>query len=208
MREQIKRYELNKDVTVEKLKENGFKEGGIMKELVSPKYHLNKCLVDDIEMLIEIDTTLAFDDTENILVLDDDFCQAYGEFYNKEADDPFLNKVITKYNQVMDELVDKGIFHEKRLEKEQPKDMSINYQIPFPVGTYLEREELNGKKHIDRLHHYTIDEAGLGAFIEVDALSLFAFVSPKIDIDYLLSKWHPMDVEKVKEKVYKKKKTK
>ena len=117
MREQVKRYELNNDVTIEKLKENGFKDGGFMIGLTSPKYHLIKYLVDDIEMRIEIDATLAFNDSENILILDEDFAQPYRAFYNRELDFPFLNKVITKYNKVMDELVDKGIFHEKKLEK-------------------------------------------------------------------------------------------
>ena len=122
MKPEIKRYELNDNVTIKKIKKNNFNEGGFMEKIISPKYHYSKYLLDDIEIHIEIgvnlDETLYFDDFDNIVVLDDNFCQPYYPFYENENGFPYLNKVILEYNKTMDGLVKKGIFKEKTLEKE------------------------------------------------------------------------------------------
>ena len=117
----IKRYKLNENLTKEKLLKNGFKEGGFLKEIPYPKYYYYKLLTDDIELHIEIneniDKTLNFDDN-NIVILDNNFCQPYYPFYENENGFLYLNKVIIEYNKCMDNLVSKGILIEKKLEKE------------------------------------------------------------------------------------------
>lgn len=122
MKPKIKKYELNDNVTIKKLEKNNFNKGGFMKKIKSPKYYYNKYLVDDIELHIEIginpDKTLSFDDYDNIIVLDDNFCQPYYPFYEEKKGFKFLNKVILEYNNTMDEFVKNGIFKEKILEKE------------------------------------------------------------------------------------------
>lgn len=70
-------------------------------------------LYDSIELHITIKTNpIKFDDFEDTLVLDDDFCQPYtpfyGDNYKKDVKDfPFLEKVIDRYNQVMNS---QGVF--------------------------------------------------------------------------------------------------
>ncbi|MBQ9023629.1 MAG: hypothetical protein IJ105_00235 [Bacilli bacterium] len=128
MKPEIKKYILNDNLTINKLKKNNFKEGGFIKEIPSPKYYYYKRLIDDIELHIEIsvnnDETFNFDDFDNIIVLDDSFCQPYTPFYESKKGFSFLNKVIIEYNKAMDELVEKGILKEKQLEIEN--DIKIN----------------------------------------------------------------------------------
>lgn len=107
----INHYKLKENVTKELLLENGFREGGWLKEIPNPKVLFVRNLCNSIEIHIEINTeTMEFDDFNNILVLDDDFCQPYGPFY-EDSDKVFENcaKVRNKYNKVMDELVSKNI---------------------------------------------------------------------------------------------------
>lgn len=117
MRETIKNYELQSNLTIEKLKMSGFLEGGFLKRVPQPKYFINKPLVNSILLHIEIvvnpDQTLSFDDFNNIIVLDDDFCQPYTPFYDESVDSNFLNSVIIRYNKIMDDFVRKGIFFNK-----------------------------------------------------------------------------------------------
>lgn len=117
MRETIKNYELQSNLTIEKLKMSGFLEGGFLKRVPNPKYFINKPLTDSILLHIEIvvnpDNTLSFDDSNSIIVLDDDFCQPYYPFYDDSIDSHFLNSVIIRYNTVMDEFVKKGVFSYK-----------------------------------------------------------------------------------------------
>ena len=123
MRSEIKKYELNDKITIKKLKKNKFKEGGFMKNIPYPKYYYNRYLSYNIEFHIEIsvnpDGTFTFDDFDNIVVLDDNFCQPYYPFYENDIDFPILNKIIMEYNKVMDEFVKKGILKEKNLEKDK-----------------------------------------------------------------------------------------
>ena len=121
MREEIKKYELNNNLTIDKLKENGFRAGGFMKEILEPKFHLYEFLIEDIELHLEIGITpnkkFIFDDFDGVVVIDDCFCQPYTPFYNENQDFRFLNKVIKEYNKTMDSLVDKEILKEKELKK-------------------------------------------------------------------------------------------
>ena len=127
MREIIKRYVLNDNVNVEKLVSNYFSAGGFMKEIPSPKYSFSHYLIDEIEINIEIavnsDGSLYFDDYDSIYIIDDNFGQPYYPFYNEKFDNPFINKVIVKYNEFMDEFVKKGILKELVLEKEDNKEL-------------------------------------------------------------------------------------
>lgn len=104
-------YELNNGITVEKLKEVGFKDGGWMRNIQEPKVSYRQPLIDEIELYIEINTdTLEFDENENIFVLDDTFNQAYFPFYNENTNVEFAVKVKRDYNRRMDALVEEGIF--------------------------------------------------------------------------------------------------
>ena len=131
MKPEIKKYILNDNLTINILKKNNFKEGGFIKKIPFPKYYYYKKLIDDIELHIEIsvnnDEIFIFNDFDNIIVLDDSFCQPYTPFYESKKGFPFLNKVIIEYNNAMDELVEKGILKEKQFEKEN--DIKINKLI-------------------------------------------------------------------------------
>ena len=120
MLKQIKRYELSltdKNELVKKLTKLGFKEGSWLKEYngreVMSRYF---CLVDDIELHITFDIgQMKFDDFDDVLVLDDNFCQPYTSFYTTDnlKTFSFLEKVIKAYNRNMDTLVDAGILKNK-----------------------------------------------------------------------------------------------
>ena len=122
MKTEKKEYILNDKLKIKTLKKNDFKEGGFMKNVPAPKYFYNKNLIDDIQLHIEIsinpDGTFSFDDFDNIIVLDDNFCQPYYPFYTSDNDFPYLNKVIKKYNKAMDELIENGILKEKTIKKD------------------------------------------------------------------------------------------
>lgn len=123
MREVVKRYELNSDVSLDKLKKIGFKKGGILGDVSTENYCYIKYLIDDINLLVEVektdDNTIMFNDEDDVLILDEDFGQPFGPFYNEESDNPFINDVIRRYNKEMDKLVDKGMLHEKKVKKQE-----------------------------------------------------------------------------------------
>lgn len=119
MLDTIKRYELNDYIDLDSLKEYGFKEGGfIYKD--SKKVFLSHMLKDDISIHMEIkvneDGSLEFDDFDSIYVLDEEFLQPYMPFYQDKTFG-FLKAVIHSYNCFMDTLVEAGILKEKELEK-------------------------------------------------------------------------------------------
>lgn len=122
MIKEIKRYTLSDNLSIDMLKKNNFKNGGYLKKIPHPKYSYNKYLADEIELHIEIgineDGTFNFDDFDNIIVLDDNFCQPYYPFYEYDKGFPFLNELIKEYNNSMDNLVKDGILKEKNIEKE------------------------------------------------------------------------------------------
>lgn len=102
-------YKLKDNITRRDLIELGFKEGNWQS-----KYKDIECvsksimLFGDINLNICIKTNpMEFDDYEDVLMLDDAFCQPYtpfyGDNYKKEiAGFRFLEKVIDKYNEAMD----------------------------------------------------------------------------------------------------------
>lgn len=121
MKSSIKRYLLNDDISIEKLKENGFKEGGFMREIKPPKYYFNRNLYSDIDLHIEIginqDNTYYFDDINSVIVIDNSFCQPYYPFYTDDMKSSVLDEVIKAYNEVMNDLVKKGILKQKQQKK-------------------------------------------------------------------------------------------
>ena len=117
----IKRYVLRENVNSDDLDKLKFKSGS-WQIAEKDKLVMSKCipLFDSIELHITIPLEKEFDDFDDILVLDNDFCQPYtpfyGENYGREIEGfKFLERVIERYNQAMDGL---GIF-----EEQQPKFM-------------------------------------------------------------------------------------
>ena len=118
----IKRFKLKDNITKEELISLGFKSGGswIKKdaELFLSKYFYYK------EAHFEYSIGIAFshdindwNDFDNVLILDEDFCQPYtpfyGDNYGEEIKDfPALENVIFKYNEFMSGL---GIFEELKV---------------------------------------------------------------------------------------------
>ncbi len=110
----INTYKLKNGVSKEDLSKLGFREGS-WHSLYEGTDCMSKFinLYDSIELHITIKTNpIKFDDFEDTLVLDDDFCQPYtpfyGDNYKKDVKDfSFLEKVIDRYNQVMDS---QGVF--------------------------------------------------------------------------------------------------
>lgn len=107
----IKRYKLRDDVTKDELLQCGLKEGGtwIKKDA---KIFLTQCF-DYKKAHFEFSINIAFDsnigdwnDFDNVLVIDENFCQPYtpfyGKNYGKEINDfAALEYVIQKYNEFM-----------------------------------------------------------------------------------------------------------
>lgn len=119
--EKAKSYKIKENITREDLLDAGFKDGHWRcKEECVSKYIR---LINDIELDIAIKTDpIGFDDFENIEVMDSSFGQTYtpfyGDNYKRYIDNfPYLQEVITRYNETMDSL---GIFEELVLyEKER-----------------------------------------------------------------------------------------
>lgn len=117
MLKEIKRYNLkikNKEELISILNRLGFKEGSWLNKYKEKKV-MSKMfmLTNDIELHITIDIeNCIYDDIEDNLVLDNNFCQPYTPFYESDKLDfrnPFLGKVIKAYNRTMDSLVDIGL---------------------------------------------------------------------------------------------------
>jgi len=109
----IKQYKLRPDTTKEDLLKAGFKEGGWQTQFKNPKVNYTEKLIDSINLHIEIeiDSVIHFDCFDNVLVLDDDYCQPYSPFYTYEPiKNRYLNLVVKRYNMVMDEFIKKGVF--------------------------------------------------------------------------------------------------
>lgn len=115
----IKRFKLKDNITKKELISLGFKSGGswIKKDA---ELFLSKCFYHkDTHFEYSIGITFSsnindWNDFDNVLVLDEDFCQPYTPFYGGNfgkdiANFPILENVIIKYNEFMSDL---GIFEE------------------------------------------------------------------------------------------------
>ena len=74
--------------------------------------------------------------------------------------------------------------------------MSLNYTIPYKVGSNVSRIE-NGKKHIDQIYEYVIDKSGLSVALMLDVNS-DPRLSSLIDIKYFMNNW-TLENGKIKE---------
>ena len=112
----IKRYEMNDNVSLKDLIDNGF----INVEPNRLSYYYP--LYDDIELFIyfyiDEEGNLSFEDTSMIDVIDDNYGQRYTPFYVSKKPFHFLDIIVFKYNEVMDSLVAKGILKYKIPEEE------------------------------------------------------------------------------------------
>lgn len=120
----IKRYKLKPNITKEQLEKYEYKDGGSWifkgcKHFISKYFHINylckytenkvrKC---SFEFSVDIgftDDINNWNDYDNIIVLDEDFCQPYTPFYtefeNDVTDFPCLEKTVETYNDYMDSL--------------------------------------------------------------------------------------------------------
>lgn len=114
----IKKFKLKDNITEKDLIALGFKNGG---SWVKKDAELCLSVYFEYNDMFEYSIHIAFssnindwNDFDNILVLDEDFCQPYtpfyGDNYGKDVHDfPVLENVITRYNEVMSSL---GIFEE------------------------------------------------------------------------------------------------
>ena len=64
---------------------------------------------------------------------------------------------------------------------------SIKINVPYPIGTYLDKIE-DGKRHIDQLYEYIITKDGLFAVLILDSMEN-PRLSTRISIEELNNKW-------------------
>ena len=103
----INRYTLKPNITESDLLSRGFNKGGSWIYDGCEIYRFIP-LNDSIELNIGFDGSKEWNDIDNILVLDDDFGQPYTPFYRYYDEDindyEFLENVVKRYNEVMDNL--------------------------------------------------------------------------------------------------------
>ncbi len=122
MREVIKRYELDDNLTMKKMDKSEFIRLRETEEWPTIRYYYSKELCDSIEVQIMIcpwEHILhdEFDDKKDIQIYDCFNERIFEPFYDEERDYPFVNDLIKEYNNTMDSLVEKGIFKPKKLDK-------------------------------------------------------------------------------------------
>lgn len=110
----INRYSIKKGTTIDEIKAAGGRDGGsfIMKDT---KFYIMKSFyyrASDFEFSVGVafkKDVSDWNDYDNVLVIDEDFCQPYAPFYGENfgkdiTDFPTLEYCIEKYNEVMDSL--------------------------------------------------------------------------------------------------------
>ena len=111
-------FELNENITIEKLKEVGFREIKSGNRIILSYY---RELIKDIDLFIEFDITnpniITFDEDKNISVIDDICGQYFNAFYDN-VDNDYVKRTIRRYNEVMNSLVNKEVFKVKEKETE------------------------------------------------------------------------------------------
>ena len=65
--------------------------------------------------------------------------------------------------------------------------MNNNVDLPYPIGTYLIKDE-DGIIHVDQVHEYIIGREGVSVILLLDALT-DPRLSTKISINYLINDW-------------------
>ena len=110
----INKYDICLGITIDKLREVGFRDGGYISNIKDPKLplyvNLYKNIDLDIELSIDDKYGLAdFDENFNVFVIDNTCFHIYTPFYDN-VDPPIeLDNIITSYNSYMDKLVEDGI---------------------------------------------------------------------------------------------------
>ena len=74
-------------------------------------------------MVINEDGSLSFDDYYNVDVIDKNYNQYYSPFYESKKPFYFLDVVIYRYNEVMDDLVSKGILKLRIIDRDLEEDL-------------------------------------------------------------------------------------
>jgi hypothetical protein len=97
MNSRINRYDLKQETTKNDLLKCGFRE-------IDGNLSYLENLYSSIELWIRIPNIcpIHFDDFDNVVVLDDDYCQPYTPFYEDAPEFEFLTEVINSYNKQMD----------------------------------------------------------------------------------------------------------
>ena len=118
----IKRFKLKENITKEDLIALGFKDGGAWiktdAELFLDKYFCFKKIDFEYSIGIAFSSNINdWNDFDNVLILDEAFCQPYtpfyGDNYGKDIKNfPALENVISEYNKFMGSL---GIFEELKV---------------------------------------------------------------------------------------------
>lgn len=117
----VNSFKLKDGIAKEELIKAGFKTGSWRRQDGPDTLSISLPIHDSIVMDIFVEPGKNFDDFENIEVLDEDFLQHYSTFYlyfKKDVSEstPFVQKVITNYNEIMLSL---GIF--ETIKEEEPR---------------------------------------------------------------------------------------
>lgn len=208
---EIKRYRLvsNHEGLVDKLKKLGFSEGTFLSRYQEKKVmSKNFFFPNDMSLHIVINVeTFEYDDFEDNLVIDEDFGQPYGPFYdvdNVTEQHVGLKKVIKAYNRAMDTLVDAGIM------ELVPTTITFNKLVRDNIVSIIESDGFSCKK--DFLKDKDLRNALLNKLQE--EVNEF-IVTPNAEeladilevIDYLKTyfKISEQDINRIKENKHKKK---
>lgn len=132
MREVVKSYELDDNLTIEKMDKSEFVRLNPTMGRPVISYYFTKELCDSVEVQITIypfEHILhdEFDETKNIVVYDTYYKRVFEPFYDEERDYPFVNDLIKEYNRAMNDLVSKGIFKEKEQIEKEEKGKTLNF---------------------------------------------------------------------------------
>ena len=102
----INRYKIKFDTTINEILNNGF-EYSVNYKCLTKFITLKNSIV--LYIRIPLSEIYAFDDINNVDVLDDDFCQPYTPFYNNydkdiNVENKFLIDVVKRYNEEMNKI--------------------------------------------------------------------------------------------------------
>ena len=112
-------YELADNITIDDLKKVGFNEFKCENKTYISYY---RCLYEEIDLHITFDITssniITFDEDKNVEVIDDEFGQYLSSFYSNTRN-KYIDKVISRYNEEMNHLVNLGILKKILLDKDK-----------------------------------------------------------------------------------------
>lgn len=68
---------------------------------------------------------------------------------------------------------------------------SFNVEFPYPIGTYLSKEE-DGNIHVDQLYQYIVGVNGISVIVKLDALTSPRLSTP-IELEAFMNNWQELD---------------